>query len=55
MTELDLKEEKKIIKDEYNALKRVIGDMLVESNDHDSDEMMYYTRKLEEARKRIKR
>ena len=56
MTELQLKEDKRMIEGEYRALKLILGDMLLEHNGKPSDaDMAYYSRKFEEARRRIGR
>ncbi len=55
MTHLDIKEEKDIVRKEYNAIKHILGDMLLEHTEEKPEDIKYYTRKLEEARRRLKK
>ena len=57
MTELERIEELEFLKSEYNALKKHLGEMLLEHNskEENPDDMTYYTRKFEESRKKLKK
>lgn len=56
MTPTEIKTEHQILKAEYEALKRFLGEMLLEhSDDSAQDDLAYYTRKFNEARERLKR
>lgn len=47
------KDEKKAALAEYNALKKHLGEMLLEHNDENPEDVAYFTRKFNEARKKI--
>ncbi len=57
MTELEIKDEKSVIQAEYNALKKHLGEMLLEHNGQEDkpEDVAYFTRKFEETRKRLKK
>lgn len=56
MTELEIKEESKILQDEYNALKKHLGEMLLESTGQENPEdVAYFTRKFNEARQKLRK
>jgi hypothetical protein len=50
-------EEKLIAKKEYDAIKKHLGEMLLEHNskEENPEEWSYFNRKFEEARKKLKR
>lgn len=57
MREKEIKEEKSEVKAEYDALKKHLGEMLLEHNaqEENPEEWAYYSRKFEEARQKLKR
>ena len=57
MTNLENSDERKLAKKEYEALKKHLGEMLLEHNaqEENPEEWAYYSRKFEEAREKIKR
>lgn len=56
MSDLEIKEENEKLQAEYAALKKQLGELLLEHNKEDSPEdVAYYTRKFEETRKRLKK
>lgn len=57
MYEIDKKEERKAIYNEYKALNQLVGSLLLieDASPRQMDDLAYYNRKLNEARVRIKR
>lgn len=57
MSFLDKKDEKKIVKHEYEALKKHLGEILLEHNakEENPEDWAYFSRKFEEARQKVKR
>jgi hypothetical protein len=57
MTSLENSDERKLAKKEYEALKKHLGDMLLEHNaqEENPEDWAYYSRKFEEAREKLKR
>lgn len=57
MNYYEAKEEKKQAKTDYESLKRHLGEILLEHNakEDNPEEFAYYSRKFEEARKKLGR
>ncbi len=57
MREVEVKDEKTLVKAEYDALKKHLGEILLEHNaqEENPEEWAYYSRKFEEARQKLKR
>jgi hypothetical protein len=57
MNYYEFKEEKKQTKTEYDALKKHLGEILLEHNakEDNPEEFAYFSRKFEEARKKLGR
>jgi len=57
MTHLELIEEKKLAKQEYDAIKKHLGEILLEHNakEENPEDFVYFSRKFEEARKKLRR
>lgn len=57
MTHLDIKEEQNNLKAEYDALKKHLGEMLLEHNgkEENPEDFAYFSRKFEEARNKLRR
>jgi hypothetical protein len=57
MTHLDIKDEKQTLQSEYDALKRHLGEMLLEHNgkEENPEDFAYFSRKFEEARSKLRR
>jgi hypothetical protein len=57
MTEQEVKDEKIFVQAEYNALKKHLGELLLEHNaqEENPDDVAYFTRKFEETRKKLRR
>lgn len=56
MTKLELEDEKEINREEYKALKSVLADLILEHQGHENPEdYAYYSRKYEDARKKLGR
>lgn len=53
----DQQEEKKLAKKEYEALKKHLGEILLEHNaqQENPEDWAYFSRKFEEARQKLKR
>jgi hypothetical protein len=57
MTEQEVKDEKIFVQAEYNALKKHLGELLLEHNaqEENPDDVAYFTRKFEETRKKLRK
>lgn len=57
MTYLEERDEKDAVQAEYNALKKHLGEILLEHNaqEENPEDVAYYTRKFEETRKKLRR
>lgn len=57
MTKQEIHDELAVLQSEYDALKKHLGEMLLEHNaqEESPDDVAYFTRKFEEARKRLRR
>lgn len=57
MREFDVKEEKRNVKKEYDAIKKHLGELLLEHNAQieNPEDWAYYSRKFEEAKKKLQR
>jgi hypothetical protein len=56
-TNLEDKEFKREVKEEYTALRKILGEMLLEHSfgSEANEDIAYYTRKFNEARERLRR
>lgn len=57
MTQIEIENERKELQVEYNALKKHLGEMLLEHNaqEDNPEDFKYFSRKFEEARKKLRR
>jgi hypothetical protein len=57
MTQIEIENERKELQAEYNALKKHLGEMLLEHNaqEDNPEDFKYFSRKFEEARKKLRR
>lgn len=55
MTPLEIKQERLLIESEYGALKSILASLLLENSEEDvKDDLAYYNRKFNEARRKLK-
>lgn len=58
MSPLEILDEKKAIKEEYEAVKKHLGEMILEHNaqeDKDNEDFVYFSRKFEDLRTKLRK